>query len=146
MKLTPTQYELIDHRLSLGAELFVEVLMDHAEEPPWTEAEVSSAWEAVNQQVARRVVTLEKLTPCELEIFCDCLEGSTFFCDREDAVALYELGTAELRAKVKRPLYLTEGKPHGYSRSKLRTMNKAADELQAEILRATGRRCTTQRS
>lgn len=140
MNLTSDHLAVLNHRLELGADDFADLLTDrHPDDGPasFTRSEIVAAWSGLALMMAAREVPLEKLTPCELEILCECLEGSTFFCDSDDAVALYALG-------AKNPCYLINGKRQGYSRGQLARWIKAAEELEAEIFRATDRRVVTQ--
>jgi hypothetical protein len=110
MKLTPTQAGFLDHRLS--AETVADVIAStHASEaadkageygtPAWVaefervEKEKLPVYEAANAAVAKMVhskeLPLESMTLAEMEVLIDCIEGSTYFANEEDAIASGEI-------------------------------------------------------
>lgn len=135
MKLTPTQYAILDHRLS--AETIPEVLASTvASEAAEKVARYGTdGWNAVYDRVEsenlprfrsahtevikmieKRDLPLETLTPDQLAVAIDCLEGSTFFADWEDRIACGES-----------------------TKSKLNTAHKAADQLESALSVVAGR-------
>ncbi len=106
MKLTPTQRAILEHRLSadtVPSVLASSTASEAADKvgeygtPAWNatydrvEAETLPGFENAAQVVKRMVnsldLPLESLTPAEMAVVIDCLEGSTFFADEEDAIA-----------------------------------------------------------
>lgn len=114
MKLTPTQYLILEHRISGGT--IAEVLAD-TEDLNVTYDEAQIAVDAVEKMINSRNLPLETLTPLELEVVIDCLDGSTFFASADNAIACGE-----------------------YTRSKLNTALKAAAELEDAVSKVAGRR------
>ncbi len=120
MKLTPSQKALLQHRLS--ADVIAGCLAD-TEELKISLAEAEEAERKISAWVEAGQLPLEQMNKVEIEVVRDCLDGSTFFADEDDNIAL------------------------GYTtRGKQRTFHKAADQLEAEILRVTGAPVRTIRS
>lgn len=87
MKLTKTQIDILDHHLSSGC--VADVLAD-TEELGISLNAAERAVANVERMVATGELPLESLTREEREVVIDCLEGSTYFCDWDDAIALGE--------------------------------------------------------
>lgn len=112
MKITPTQRMILEHRLDAG--VIPDVL---AESEICTVEQGEIACASIERMLRENEIKFEILTQWELEVVIDCLDGSAFFANSKDAVALGEI-----------------------SKSQLNTMHKAADQLQDEILKTTGRK------
>ena len=124
MKLTPTQIDILDHRMSLGAEHIAECIWSNEEfDPPTTQAEAEAACASVEKMLLAGFIPLESLTLAERRVMDDLLDGSTYFANEEDAIALGET-----------------------TRSKSRTRHKAADELETAFTAAFGERVRCARS
>lgn len=109
MRLTPTQLAILLHRLEL-ADCLADCFSSELVGEPGYDArynEVESAASDLCLYVRRNGCWPDALTPLQLEILVDCLEGSTWFADEEDAIARGDL-----------------------TKSKSRTAHKAADELE----------------
>jgi hypothetical protein len=104
IKLTDNEYEILDHRLSLVqclAEVYADTLAIEAEDAgvafadeqyhaAYTLAEnaAEKLWETLGRT---RQIDADALTDVEKFALADCLDGSTFFCDMDDAVFEGEL-------------------------------------------------------
>lgn len=107
MKLTKPMKEILLHRLEEGV---IAGVLECSEICTETEAEEAEA--RVISAVNSGEIDLSKLTTVEWEVFKDALDGSTFFADSADAVALGPKGG-------------------GYTRGQLLTWHKAANALEA---------------
>lgn len=87
MKLTTIQADILDHRLGSGC--VADVLAD-TEELGISLEEAESAVASVERMIKSGDLPLESLTRIEREVLIDCLDGSTYFCDEGDAIALGE--------------------------------------------------------
>lgn len=114
MKLTKTQIDILDHRLSSGC--VADCLAD-TEELGISLTDAECAVEKIKRMVKEGEIPLESLTPTELEVVIDCLDGSTYFANADDAVTLHET-----------------------TRGAVLEAHKAATRLEAEISKAAGRR------
>lgn len=85
MKLTPTQIAILDHRLSTGN---IPDVLAETEELGISLAEAEAAAASVARMIEAREIPMEKLSRAEQEVLADCIEGSTYFCDELDAIAL----------------------------------------------------------
>lgn len=119
MKLNKYHYEILEHRLSCYDGI-VDALTDN-EDYNVTQTQVGEAIQSVARMVEGRELPLENLTRIESLIVVDCLDGCTYFAGSEDAVVLQEI-----------------------SRSQLRAMHRAADELEEAVSQVVGQRvnCT----
>lgn len=81
---TSKEWEIIKHRLEVP-DAISECLGEegHNTQLVWENCDILL--------MTKGKITFEDLLPLEKEIIIDCCEGSTFFCDMEDAVALGEL-------------------------------------------------------
>lgn len=109
-KLTPTEREILMHRLESGC--IADVLFE-SDVAPLDEAE--NAVHRVTNFVKESALPLEDFTRLELEVVEDCLDGSTYFADYDDAMARNQT-----------------------TRSKVRKWNKAADDLEDAVSKAVG--------
>lgn len=82
MNLNPTEKELLQHRLDVP-----DALADALEEEfshPYVEECARVLAKALRTSAD---LDFSKLSACQLALLKDCIEGSTFFADAEDAVA-----------------------------------------------------------
>ena len=92
IQLTDNEWEIVEHRLSLS-DAIAEMLTDDLD-PDMPEDERELIFEQVEDEVEtlRKTIELTKtidtdtLTRYQREALADCMEGSTFFADMDDAV------------------------------------------------------------
>ena len=92
IKLTNNEWEIVEHRLSLS-DAIAEMLTDGLD-PDMPEDERELIFEEIEGEVEtlRKTTELTKtidtdmLTRYQREALVDCMEGSTFFADMDDAV------------------------------------------------------------
>jgi hypothetical protein len=122
MKLRKYHDEILRHRLD--ADCTVECLLDYAE----GEAPIAHSPEAAEAAVGEIYRMLDAgeidfgcLSRLAVEVLVDCIEGSTFFADENQAIAMGE-----------------------WTKARSRAAHAAADELEKWISEAAGRRvrCT----
>ena len=100
MKLTKTQLGILMHRLELAdciADCFSSELVG---EPCYQEKynEVECAAVGLCLRIRNTDKIPESLTPLEIEILVDCLDGSTFFADEKDSVERGEITKSQSAA------------------------------------------------
>ncbi len=86
MKLTPTQKDLLLHR---PEDCIVECLAD-TEELNITADQAQTAVAEVTAMIETGEIDIVGLNRIQREVFKDMLDGSTYFCDADDAIALGE--------------------------------------------------------
>jgi hypothetical protein len=92
IKLTDNEWEIIDHRLSLS-DAVAEMLTDGLD-ATMREDERELIFEQAQDEVEAlrksteltKTIDIDALTRYQREALTDCLDGSTFFCDMDDAV------------------------------------------------------------
>ena len=89
IKLTNTEWEILEHRLGVSdciADALYDFGLTEAEnEERWTQ--VQDAADALYDSLgSAREIDTGALTEIDREILADCLSGSTFFADLDDAV------------------------------------------------------------
>jgi hypothetical protein len=92
IKLTDNEWEIIDHRLSLS-DAVAEMLTDGLD-ANMREDERELIFEQAQDEVEAlrksteltKTIDIDALTRYQREALTDCLDGSTFFCDMDDAV------------------------------------------------------------
>ena len=100
IKLTDNEWGILEHRLDIHdciAECYADTMYSQAEDSckKMTAAQHKAAYDAANEAGHRlncdirktRQIESDKLTDLDKFILADCLDGSTFFSDCEDAVA-----------------------------------------------------------
>jgi hypothetical protein len=93
IKLTNNEWEIIDHRLSLS-DAIAEALTDDLDACRTQEVEAEIIYKEVERQVedlrasieATKIIDTDSLRHYQREALKDCMEGSTFFADIDDAV------------------------------------------------------------
>lgn len=94
IKLTNSEWEILEHRLAIS-DCIADALYDFGltkdeNEARWTQ--VQEAADALNSSLrSTRAIAVEALTEVDREILADCLSGSTFFADLDNAVHYGEL-------------------------------------------------------
>jgi hypothetical protein len=90
--LTDNEWEIIDHRLSLS-DAVAEMLTDgldasmREDERELIFEQAQDEVEALRKSLERtKTIDIDALTRYQREALTDCLDGSTFFCDMDDAV------------------------------------------------------------
>ena len=115
--LTPTENKLIEHRASaLASYVWIEIVNDCDDLTQFAataEADAEMVWQA---SLAGKL-DIANLTPGQLAVLIDCMEGATFFADSDDACASGQV-----------------------SRSTLYRWHAAADALEAKVSAAAERR------
>ena len=104
MKLTPTENEILLHRLAVPDAL-ADTLTDCAEGespalPDVSREYVEQVAAELHEAMQARAFIPSVLTPTERAILADCVEGSTFFGNIEDAVALGEVSKSKAARQV----------------------------------------------
>jgi hypothetical protein len=92
IKLTDNEWEIIDHRLSLS-DAVAEMLTDGLD-ANMREDERELIFEQAQDEVEAlrksteltKTIDIDALKRYQREALTDCLDGSTFFCDMDDAV------------------------------------------------------------
>ena len=92
IQLTDNEWEIIDHRLSLS-DAVAEMLTDGLD-ANMREDERELIFEQAQDEVEAlrkstelsKTIDIDALTRYQREALTDCLDGSTFFCDMDDAV------------------------------------------------------------
>ena len=78
---TPGEWAIIDHRLG-ASDAIIECFQD-CEDPAWSVQEIADRIEQIERSGGRNIDTSDPLT---CAIIRDCLDGSTFFANIEDAI------------------------------------------------------------
>jgi hypothetical protein len=100
VNLSPVEFEIVEHRLAVPDAL-AECLSDDPE-ASFTHDEVYAAVLQLTKQLeTTRSFDTGTLRPVEKAILIDCLEGSTFFADSEDAAASGEVSRGKLLSQQK---------------------------------------------
>jgi len=98
---TPTEWEIIEHRLACP-DAIAQALTDGDDECPATLTEYTEdfveKWATALWNNPQHIDLNDDL---DRAIIIDCLEGSTFFCDMTDAVALGEISKGKYLAYCK---------------------------------------------
>ena len=102
IKLTDSEWGILEHRLDL-ADCLADCL--HNDDDA-TEGENEENWQrvyeaadALNRKISQtKTIDVDALTELDKEILADCLDGSTFFCDSEDAVKNGDWSRQQLNA------------------------------------------------
>jgi hypothetical protein len=92
IQLTDNEWEIIDHRLSLS-DAVAEMLTDGLD-ANMREDERELIFEQAQDEVEAlrksteltKTIDIDAMTRYQREALTDCLDGSTFFCDMDDAV------------------------------------------------------------
>lgn len=99
IKLTDSEWGILEHRLDLTdclGECYADTMYAEAEDAGRKMSDeehrslmetAEAAADKLNGEIRRtRQIDTDKLTALDKWILADCLDGSTFFCDMEDAV------------------------------------------------------------
>lgn len=97
LKLTPNEWAIVDHRLSLPDAL-ADCLSD-GEEAKYQWQQVCDA--ANNMRRDGKLVMVLEVPSVEADILQDCVDGSTYFASAEDAVACGQISRGKLMADQK---------------------------------------------
>ncbi len=105
IKLTNNEWEIIEHRLSLS-DAIAEALTDDLDACRTQEAEAKIIYNEVERQVeelrasieATKTIDIDSLRHYQREALKDCMEGSTFFADIDDAVFEGEMTKGKVKA------------------------------------------------
>jgi hypothetical protein len=105
IKLTNNEWEIIEHRLSLS-DAIAEALTDDLDACRTQEAEAKIIYNEVERQVeelrasieATKTIDIDSLRHYQREALKDCMEGSTFFADIDDAVFEGEMTKGKVMA------------------------------------------------
>jgi hypothetical protein len=110
VKITKTQYEILEHRLDIP-DCIHEVLNDDLEEPRVAIEPVEESCEKLKALAKRGTIDWSTLTDLDKEVLWDAIDGSTFMGCADGAVGVY----------------ISSQKYWGFSRS----FNNLVDKLQA---------------
>ena len=91
IKLTPSQREIVEHRLG-NSDTISDALSEMF--PDTDLVEITAA--AMSEELKSGSLNLD--SDLKLEVFIDCLDGSTFFANSEDAVVSKEISRGQLLA------------------------------------------------
>jgi len=91
IKLTPSQREIVEHRLG-NPDTISDALSEMF--PDTDLVEITAA--AMSEELKSGSLNLD--SDLKLEVFIDCLDGSTFFANSEDAVVSKEISRGQLLA------------------------------------------------
>jgi len=100
LELTPVEFEIIHHRLTLWDAL-ADCLADTFEWDWQKVYDAVSDFEAMLRSAAKSgavKIDVESLSEIEREALRDCVDGSTWFASAEDAVASGEISRGKLLA------------------------------------------------
>lgn len=93
IELTETQWQMIEHRLTLS-DCLADCLHDTF---GWRWSDVEAVANNLYKSLkASRTIDTDALNPVEIEVIRDCVDGSTWFCDSEDAVATRQMTRGRL--------------------------------------------------
>ena len=100
MKFTPSEWEIIVHRLET-VDPIAQALTDYPPDDapaPFTDGEVTAA---IHELLEAGANGLDNDTPLTLSILRDCCDSSTYFADIEDAVFRGELSRGKMLSAFK---------------------------------------------
>jgi len=86
VRITPLQYEMLDHRLSIP-DCIAEALNDNGNPDHAKEGDVESEAHDLSEAARRGSIDMAKLSPLALDVLWDSLDGSTYLGMEEDNVS-----------------------------------------------------------
>lgn len=105
MKLTKTQADIINHRLTCPDAIIESLTDDYA---TWAEDEIEAAIRDLELLVHIGSIDVAKLTPCAVDVLANCCEASTYLTSMHDACENGDVSRHSLRAATKQAERLAE--------------------------------------